>query len=74
LNIDVSDNGPGISPNIKNQLFDPFFTTKPNGTGLGLWVVYRLVQSMGGVIGVESEENQGSTFHVAVPVVTTKAA
>ena len=74
LNIDVSDNGPGISPDIKNQLFDPFFTTKSNGTGLGLWVVYRLVHSMGGMIGVESEENQGSTFHVAVPVVTTKAA
>ena len=48
LVIEVSDNGPGIPSSIRNQLFDPFFTTKPNGTGLGLWVVYRLVQDMQG--------------------------
>ncbi|MCU7906887.1 MAG: HAMP domain-containing histidine kinase [Candidatus Thiodiazotropha sp. (ex Epidulcina cf. delphinae)] len=74
LNIDVSDNGPGISSNIRNQLFDPFFTTKPNGSGLGLWIVYRLIQNMGGVIEVISEKDQGTTFHVAVPVTTTQAA
>ena len=74
LNIEVSDDGPGIPSNIKNQLFDPFFTTKPNGTGLGLWVVYRLTQNLEGIIEVESEKGQGTTFHVAVPVKTTKAA
>ncbi len=74
LIIEVSDDGPGIPSNIRNQLFDPFFTTKTNGTGLGLWIVYRLVQSMGGVIEVISEEGQGTTFHVAVPVISMRAA
>ncbi|MES9855634.1 MAG: HAMP domain-containing sensor histidine kinase [Sedimenticola sp.] len=73
LVIEVSDNGPGIPARIRNQLFDPFFTTKPNGTGLGLWIVYRLVQSMQGIIEIDSEENNGTTFHIALPVTTTKA-
>jgi two-component system NtrC family sensor kinase len=73
LIIEVSDNGPGIPSNIRNQLFDPFFTTKPNGTGLGLWVVYRQVKSMQGIIEVNSEKGQGTTFLVAVPVNTMKA-
>jgi two-component system NtrC family sensor kinase len=74
LIIEVTDNGPGIQSGIRNQLFDPFFTTKQNGTGLGLWVVYRLVQSMQGIIEVMSEEGEGTTFLVAVPTITTKAA
>jgi len=74
LIIEVNDNGPGIPSSIRNQLFDPFFTTKPTGTGLGLWVVYRLVQSMQGIIEVKSEEGQGTIFHVAIPLGTMKAA
>jgi signal transduction histidine kinase len=74
LIIEVSDNGPGIPSNIKNQLFDPFFTTKPNGTGLGLWIVYRLVHNMEGIIEVDSEENRGTTFHVALPFTIMKTA
>jgi len=74
LVIEVSDNGPGIPPSIRNQLFDPFFTTKQTGTGLGLWVVYRLVQHMEGIIEVKSEIGQGTTFHVAIPVQTRKVA
>lgn len=69
LSIRVSDNGPGIPSSIKNQLFDPFFTTKSNGTGLGLWVVYRLTQNMNGIIEVESAEGQGATFHITVPLI-----
>ncbi len=68
LTIEVSDNGPGIPMNIRNQLFDPFFTTKSNGTGLGLWIVYRLVQSMEGVIEIKSEADEGTTFIVTIPV------
>jgi len=74
LDIEVSDDGPGIPAGFRNQLFDPFFTTKPNGTGLGLWVVYRLTQNLEGIIEVASEKGQGTTFHVAIPVKTTKAA
>jgi len=74
LNIEVSDDGPGIPAGIRSQLFDPFFTTKPNGTGLGLWVVYRLTQNLGGIIEVESEKDQGTSFHISIPVKATKAA
>lgn len=72
LTIEVSDNGPGIPSVIRHQLFDPFFTTKPNGTGLGLWVVYRIVQSMHGIIEVESEEGLGTTFHISLPIISMK--
>ncbi|MEW8454434.1 MAG: HAMP domain-containing sensor histidine kinase [Candidatus Thiodiazotropha sp.] len=74
LVIEVSDNGPGVATNIRNQMFDPFFTTKPNGTGLGLWVVYRLVQSMQGVIEVKSEAGKGTTFLIELPVIHRRAA
>jgi two-component system NtrC family sensor kinase len=74
LNIEVNDDGPGIPSKIRNQLFDPFFTTKHNGTGLGLWVVYRLTQNLEGIIEVESEEGQGTTFYVGIPIKATKAA
>ena len=74
LIIEVSDNGPGIPPDIRNKLFDPFFSTKPNGTGLGLWLVYRLVQSMEGMIEVNSELGRGTTFIIAIPIINRKAA
>ncbi|MBC8268506.1 MAG: HAMP domain-containing histidine kinase [Rhodospirillaceae bacterium] len=67
--LEVSDNGPGIPEENKNQLFDPFFTTKTNGTGLGLWIVYRLVESMRGVIEVESELGSGTNFQVTLPAI-----
>ncbi|MDH5748889.1 MAG: HAMP domain-containing histidine kinase, partial [Rhodospirillales bacterium] len=65
--LEVNDNGPGIPIEYRNQLFDPFFTTKPTGTGLGLWIVYRLVESMRGVIEVESEVGVGACFQVTLP-------
>ena len=74
LIIEVNDNGPGIPQDIRKKLFDPFFTTKPNGTGLGLWLVYRLVQSMEGIIEVKSELGQGTTFIIAIPIIYRKTA
>lgn len=66
--LEVEDNGPGIPKEYRNQLFDPFFTTKPTGTGLGLWIVYRLVESMRGVIDVDSEVGTGTRFRITLPV------
>ncbi len=72
ISLEVSDNGSGIPSKIKNQLFDPFFTTKTNGTGLGLWIVYRLVESMRGIIEVNSAIDQGTTFIVTIPVIKSE--
>lgn len=71
--LEVDDDGSGIPPEHRSHLFDPFFTTKPNGTGLGLWIVYRLVESMHGVINVESEVGRGTQFLITLPTQETRA-
>ena len=70
VEIRVSDNGPGIPPDVKDKIFEPFFTTKPagSGTGLGLSLSYDIVtQGHGGTLTVESEEGEGTTFVVTLP-------
>ena len=66
----VEDSGSGISKQNLRNLFKPFFTTKDigAGTGLGLATSYRIVESWGGSIEVESEEDVGTTFRVLLPV------
>lgn len=68
LVMEVEDSGVGIPREHQRHLFDPFFTSRPNGTGLGLWVTYQLVQQMGGAIQVESEPGRGSLFRVRLPL------
>lgn len=65
----VSDNGPGLAPNIIDQVFEPFVTTKEpgKGTGLGLAVCARLIEGMGGAIRAGNNENGGAVFHVILP-------
>ncbi len=67
----ITDNGPGISPNIKDKIFQPFFTTKPTGqgTGLGLSLAYDIVKAHGGTISVNSNENEGTEFIIQFPIV-----
>ena len=67
--LEVTDDGPGISADMKGKIFDPFFTTKEvgKGTGLGLTVAYAIVQEHGGRIRVE-ERTQGASFLVELPV------
>jgi len=67
VEINVTDNGPGISQKVLQNLFIPFFTTKEKGTGLGLAVSQRIVQGAGGRIDVRSYEGKGSTFAVILP-------
>jgi signal transduction histidine kinase len=68
--IAVTDQGPGIPPDIRAKVFEPFFTTKPvgQGTGLGLAVSYGIVREHGGWIEVESEVGRGSCFSVYLPL------
>jgi signal transduction histidine kinase len=65
----VSDNGPGVPPELVPQLFTPFFTTKPHGegTGLGLSVVADIVRAAGGRIDYEPTPGGGATFRVLLP-------
>ncbi|MBD3217322.1 MAG: PAS domain S-box protein [candidate division Zixibacteria bacterium] len=60
--ISVSDNGGGMTSEVRDKIFTPFFSTKKNGTGLGLAIVRRLVDNMGGKIWVESSPHGGTTF------------
>lgn len=66
VRIDVVDDGKGIPANVRASIFQPFFTTKPSGTGLGLAVVKRIVESHGGALSVDSCE-RGTTFRVRLP-------
>jgi two-component system C4-dicarboxylate transport sensor histidine kinase DctB len=65
----VSDNGPGIAPELINRIFDPFFTTKGvgDGLGLGLSVSYGIVQDFGGRIGARNRPEGGAELTVELP-------
>jgi PAS domain S-box-containing protein len=75
VKLSVSDTGIGIPPEIIDRIFDPFFTTKKKGegTGMGLSMVHGIVESCGGSISVYSEPNQGSVFHVYLPIMEIQA-
>ena len=63
----VADTGCGMPPEVLEKIFDPFFTTKEKGTGLGLAVIHKIIVDHHGTLGVESEPNKGTTFHVRLP-------
>ena len=67
--IEFKDNGVGISEEHLQHLFTPFFTTKgpADGTGLGLYLSYTLLNREGGEMQVESSEGEGATFTVILP-------
>ena len=70
IDINFTDNGAGMTPDVQRQAFDPFFTTRRNegGTGLGLHIVYNIVtQQLGGRMMLESRPGQGTTFRIIMP-------
>lgn len=72
LNLTISDQGYGMTPETLEKLYDPFFTTKKNkeGTGLGMSVVHGIVKNHKGVINVRSQPEKGSTFNIYFPIIT----
>lgn len=67
--IDIQDTGHGMTEEELKRIGTPFFSTKKNGTGLGLTVSYRIVQSMNGRIDVRSEKGKGTCFSIRFPAV-----
>ncbi len=69
VTIDLTDNGSGMTDEVKARLFEPFFTTKlaARHSGLGLATTYGIVRQSGGYIGVESALGQGTTFRIFLP-------
>jgi CheY-like chemotaxis protein len=67
VDLHVEDNGSGIRPARRPRVFEPFFTTKGQGTGLGLAVVKQVAEGHGGRVEFETEEGQGTTFHLRIP-------
>jgi two-component system sensor histidine kinase PilS (NtrC family) len=63
----VADEGVGVPPEKLDRIFDPFFTTKRNGSGLGLAMVYRIVEDHGGSVRLESSVGSGTTVRVRLP-------
>jgi signal transduction histidine kinase len=70
VEIEIRDNGHGIQPEVLPRIFDPFFTTKDvgKGSGLGLFVVYEIIEEHGGCIAAESEPGKGTVFHIRLPL------
>lgn len=75
VELSVKDTGHGIDPSIKDKIFDPYFTTKDTGkgTGMGLAIIHGIMKSCGGMIKVESDRQNGTTFRVFFPLTSKES-
>lgn len=72
IRVDIQDTGSGIAPDNLANVFDPFFTTKSDGTGLGLAVSHGIIEEHGATVDVESQLDQGTTFHLLFELIEDK--
>ncbi|MGK5084818.1 ATP-binding protein [Bdellovibrionota bacterium FG-1] len=68
--IEVGDNGPGMTDDVKGRVFEPYFSTKKEGTGLGLAIVKRIINDHDGFIRVHSAPDEGTKFIIELPTST----
>ena len=68
LELEVTDSGPGVPPEVQERMFNPFYTTRKKGTGMGLSITQSIVQEHCGMISVSSEPGQGTSVLVDFPV------
>ena len=66
--VEVTDQGAGVAVGERDRIFEPFYTDKPEGTGLGLFVSYGIVERHGGVLSVEDAPGGGARFRVELPL------
>lgn len=66
--IEVSDDGPGIAPEVLDKIFNPFFTTRPTGMGLGLAIVHQIIEAHDGTIRAGNRREGGARFVLRLPV------
>ncbi|MGC2323430.1 MAG: ATP-binding protein, partial [Terriglobales bacterium] len=70
--LEVRDHGPGIPDELRDKIFNLYFTTKKNGSGIGLAMAYRVMQLHNGSVEYESQEGQGTTFRLRLPLATAE--
>jgi len=68
LRFQISDTGDGISAEDQTNIFNPYFTTKKKGTGLGLAIAFKIIESHGGSIKIESAKGNGTMFVISIPL------
>jgi two-component system, NtrC family, sensor histidine kinase HydH len=72
--VEIADTGPGVPPELKEQIFNPFVTTKKTGVGLGLAIVNKIVDAHGGTLTLASAPGQGACFRLTFPSATSEAS
>ncbi|ODT97737.1 MAG: two-component sensor histidine kinase [Planctomycetes bacterium SCN 63-9] len=72
--LDVTDTGKGMSDELCSKVFDAFYSTRKGGTGLGLPIARKIVESCGGTISVRSEPGKGSQFTIRLPIAPRQPA
>jgi C4-dicarboxylate-specific signal transduction histidine kinase len=68
--VTVEDSGPGVPPELREQIFNPFFTSKKDGVGLGLSIVAKIVDDHRGAIRLDSDTTHGARFRLFFPQAT----
>ncbi len=72
--LEISDTGPGISPDVRDKIFQLYYTTKQNGTGIGLAMTYRAIQLHNGFIEIGGQPGSGAVFRIRLPLAEEVAA